>query len=344
MTRRGGPGAALLLYLAIPAALGSAPGDSPAPWPSPPTEGPEAEWNDLPPSDVPLPPKPPVPWSAPGHRMATRWALEILPQGMPDFFLANRQLLENLGPEPDRWRNGELRAMDEAWKYDHYIDLENVPPGALQAPDRFEFLALLHEAGIQRPQQTVGFLPYRILELYQRLATGFAHWRLASSSEERAWAQARVLNDAGILGHYVADGSQPHHTTIHFNGWADGAPNPQGYTTDREFHSRFESGFVRAHLTYPDLEPFMRRVPGKLDDVRSAIWAYVQTTNGTVEELYRLEKEHGFDPGAPPHPEALAFTAQRLAEGAGMLASVWWTAWMESAGVAEQLRREGWAQ
>jgi hypothetical protein len=214
----------------------------------------------------------------------------------------------------------------------------------LEAPDRFEFLALLYEAGIQRPQQTVGFLPYRILELYQRLTTGFARWRLASSPEERARIRIRILNDAGILSHYVADGSQPHHTTIHFNGWAEGAPNPQGFTTDRDFHSRFESGFLRAHLTYPLLAPFMDPAPRRLGNVRDAVWDYLRTTNGTVEELYRLEKEHGFDPEAPPHPEAVAFMAERLAAGAGMLASIWWKAWSESASLAEDLRREGWGQ
>jgi hypothetical protein len=51
--------------------------------------------------------------------MATRAALEIMPAEMPTFFLENQALLEDLSPEPDRWRSGDLRAMDEAWKYDH---------------------------------------------------------------------------------------------------------------------------------------------------------------------------------------------------------------------------------
>ena len=181
----------------------------------------------------------PFRWGSDGHRMATQAAHGILPESMPTFFREAEAQLEYLSPEPDRWRTGDFTEMDEAWKYDHYIDVENVPRGALNASDRFEFITALFEAGIERPQQNVGFLPFRILEMQQRLTSGFARWRLSSAGSERDWIEARILNDAGIISHYVVDAAQPHHTTIHFNGWADGAPNPMGFTTDVDFHSRF---------------------------------------------------------------------------------------------------------
>jgi len=286
----------------------------------------------------------PARWGADGHRMATRAAHGILPAAMPVFFREAEAQLEYLSPEPDRWRNGDLREMDEAWKYDHYIDLENVPPGALQASDRFEFIAALFEAEIERPQQTVGFLPFRILEMYQRLAIGFAHWRLTPAGSDRNWIQARILNDAGIISHYAVDAAQPHHTTIHFNGWAEGSPNPMGFTTDREFHSRFESRFVRAHLTFDDLPPRMPPSPRELRDVRSAIWAHVRSSNATVDHLYELEKEHGFEADAPPHPDTREFALERLTAGAEMLAALWWTAWLESEAIADGLRTQGWGR
>ena len=37
-----------------------------------------------------------------------------------------------------------MSEMDQAFSYDHYIDFENVPDGALDAPDRYEFLAALY--------------------------------------------------------------------------------------------------------------------------------------------------------------------------------------------------------
>lgn len=277
-------------------------------------------------------------WGGDGHRIASRAALGILPEEMPAFFLEAGPRLEYLSPEPDRWYDRDMAGMDGAWRYDHYIDLERVPPGAMDATDRFEFLIALWESGIERPHEDVGFLPFRILEMYQRLATGFAHWRLSGSGAERGWIEGRILNDAGLISHYVVDTAQPHHTTIHFNGWAEGAPNPNEYTMDREFHSRFESAFVRSHIGFEDLPPRMPRRPRTLGDVRSAIWGFLQSSNDTVERMYSLEQEHGFDPDTPPHPEAREFVLERLTEGARMLASIWWTAWMDSQAMADSLR------
>jgi hypothetical protein len=49
------------------------------------------------------------------------------------------------------------------------------------------------------------------------------------------------------LGHYVADGSQPLHTTIQYNGWV--GSNPNGYTTEHGIHSQFESTYVAVNIT-----------------------------------------------------------------------------------------------
>ena len=280
----------------------------------------------------------PIPWGAYGHAMTTRGAHQHLPSTMPAFFRRAGAQLEYLGPEPDRWRSRDLNEMDDAWEFDHYTDLENVPPGALDARDRFEFIEALFAAGIERPQQTVGFLPWRMLEVYQRLLTGFAAWRNMPAGQEKAFVEARILNDAGILGHYAADASQPHHTTIHFNGWAEGAPNPGGFTMDRGFHSRFESAFVEAHITFEDVEPRLPRAPRVLENPRAAIWEHVKASNDQIERMYGLEKTHGFNPGGVPHPEAKEFVAQRLASGAEMLLSLWWTAWVESEELAAQRR------
>jgi hypothetical protein len=256
---------------------------------------------------------------------------------MPRFFRRARNQLVYLGPEPDRWRSGELGEMDDAWKFDHYIDLENVPPGALDEPDRFEFFETLVRAGIDRPQQFVGFLPFRIVEVYQRLQTEFALWRNAESRRERRYVEARVLNDAGILGHYVADAAQPHHTTIHFNGWAENAPNPRGFSTDRDLHARFESAFVEAHIVFGDVEDRMASEPLELGEVRQAVLDHIRASNAEVERLYELEQAVGFDPEVG-HPDTRNFVIERLTAGAEMLRALWWRAWLESDGLAARMR------
>ena len=74
-----------------------------------------------------VPPNPP--WGFVGHEMAARAAAAALPSEMPAFFRDAGAQLVHLNPEPDRWRVWEQREMDQAFAYDHYIDLENVPAG-----------------------------------------------------------------------------------------------------------------------------------------------------------------------------------------------------------------------
>ncbi len=274
----------------------------------------------------------PPPWGRAGHEMAARAAVATLPSDVPAFFRDAGDQLVYLDPEPDRWRNRSLVEMDQAWTYDHYIDLENIPDGALRAPDRFVFLKALYDAGLEKPERDGGFLPYRIVELYQRVVTEWRMWRSEADPQRRGWLEDRIINDAGILGHYVTDASQPHHTTIHFNGWADGAPNPGGYTRDRTFHSRFETAFIEAHVTQADVSGRVTEAPRSVaGSARSAVLDHLSSSHARVEDLYRLDRDVGFDPDGPTRSETRDFAAERLAAGARMLAVLWWSAWQESA-------------
>ncbi|MDE2654256.1 MAG: hypothetical protein OXI71_10650 [Gemmatimonadota bacterium] len=283
------------------------------------------------------------PWGQAGHEMAARAAVTRLPAEMPAFFREAGDRLVYLNPEPDRWRVGRLREMDQAFQYDHYIDLENVPEGALEARDRFDFLRQLYAAGLERPERDAGFLPFRITELYQRIVTEWRLWRSEDDPGRRAWIAERIVNDAGILGHYVTDGSQPHHTTIHFNGWDRDTPNPEGYTTDNGFHARFETAFVTTRVSDADVARHLGAAPLRsvAGSARAAVIDHILTAHAEVETLYRIDRDVGFDPWEPADPEALEFAAERLAAGAEMLAVLWWSAWVESATPLAPDRRGG---
>jgi hypothetical protein len=277
-----------------------------------------------------------LPWGAEGHEMAARAAVSVLPAEVPAFFRSAGEQLVYLNPEPDRWRERSLAEMDQGWYFDHFIDLENVPDAALLEPDRFSYLGALYEAGLEEPHRAAGFLPYRVLEMYQRLVTEWRLWRAERDPQRRTWIEQRIVNDAGILGHYVTDASQPHHTTIHFNGWDADTPNPEGFTEDRAFHSRFESTFVSAWVSQADISG---RVPGPpqslVGSVRPTIMEYIRASNAQVPVLYRLDRDFGFAASRAPAPAAHDFASERLAVGARMLADLWWSAWLESAsGVA----------
>jgi len=289
----------------------------------------------------------PPPWGETGHVLAARAATDGIPEEMPAFFRQADAQLTYLNPEPDRWRVRELPEMDQAFSYDHYVDLENVPAAARRALNRYDYLSVLfRETELERPERDAGLLPFHILELYQRLVTEWTLWHGTDSPRERGYIEARIINDAGTLGHYVTDAAQPHHTTIHFNGWnASGSmtePNPQGFTDARDFHGRFESAFVSAHVSGARVTQASRRPVrnlGGTEEVRQAVWAHIMRSHDRVEELYRLERDHGFNPETAAAPETVAFAVERLADGAAMLRDLWWTAYLDGRGRAEALAR-----
>lgn len=274
----------------------------------------------------------PLPWGFTGHEMGARAAVQGLPGEVPTFFRAAGEQLAYLNGEPDRWRDRGVPAMDQAFAYDHYLWLENVPRGALDAPDRFAFIQALYAAGLEHGQRDVGLLPYRMLELYQRLVAEWRLWRVETDPSRRGWIEARIVNDAGILGHYVMDASNPHHASKHHNRWHPDDPNPEGYTTDPAFHSGFERDFVEARVTQADVSSRIAGPPASVAGrAREAIMEEIQGSHALVETLFRLHRDVGFDPSAPLDPRTRDFAADRLAAGAETLRSLWWSAWLESA-------------
>ncbi len=271
------------------------------------------------------------PWGIRGHEMGARVAAEGLPEDVPIFFRQAGEQLAYLDAEPDRWRDSGAPAMDRAFSPDHYLWMENVPEGALGAADRFTFMDRLRAAAAPHDVRDVGLLPYRVLELYQRLVAEWRLWRAESDPDRRPWIEARIVNDAGVLGHYVMDAANPHHASRHHNRWHPDAPNPEGFTTDPGFHAAFERDFVDGHVHPDDVRG---RVVGPPRSVAGAAWGTIlgelQDSHDHVEELFRLQRDVGFDAGGPTRPETRDFAAERIAVGARALRDLWWSAWLES--------------
>jgi hypothetical protein len=96
------------------------------------------------------------------------------------------------------------------------------------------------------------------MELFQRIRVGFRELRSTRDESATAFLEARILDDAGILGHYIADASQPLHVTVNHNGW-ELPENPRNFTRDNTLHARFEHEFVRGHIRDTDVASLMRR-------------------------------------------------------------------------------------
>jgi hypothetical protein len=149
---------------------------------------------------------------------------------------------------------------------------------------------------------------------------------MKASHQPTAAVEQAIIFYAGSMGHYVADGSQPLHTTIQYNGWM--GPNPNGYTTQHEIHAQFETAYVAANIAAKDFAGFVH-APERVEDPFASYVAYLKQSNSLVERVYALEKAGGFrEKGSP---EAFEFTAHRLAAGSQMLLNLWYAAWLESA-------------
>ena len=113
---------------------------------------------------------------------------------------------------------------------------------------------------------------------------------------------------AGWLGHYVADGSNPLHTTIQYNGWT--GANPNGYTTSDKIHWQFEGLFVKENLAKLDFAPMVKTPTSPLADEWKDYLAYLRQSNGLVEKLYQIEKTGAFTATVSDDPES--FDSEKL--------------------------------
>ena len=284
-------------------------------------------------------------WGASGHRMAGIAAMEALPPDLPAF-LRTRAAAADVGEfsrELDRSK-GSGRAHGVSLDSGHFVDVYDDgtvmggPRLDAMPADREAYETALRAAGSN--SWKAGWLYYSILETQQQLTRDFAMWRVLDhavrterNAERRAWfradlkrREAGILQTTGRLSHYVADGSQPLHVTIHFNGWGDW-PNPEGFTKAR-IHGPFEGELVAAGVR---LEDVRRSLPGPSNatgPLEARVADYLAVAWREVPTLYRLEKAGDLAPGKP---RGTAFVRDRLAAGAGALRDFVDLAWKTSA-------------
>jgi len=283
-----------------------------------------------------LPSAPAFAWGNEGHVAINRVAAQKIPATMPQFLRRAVIEIAYLGPEPDRWRSPSEFALKNAQEPDHFIDLERVSWLDPLPAGRYEFYRKLYEkraatsAGDHPDDylpEHVGLQPYITMEVYGRLKAAFREYRQRVAAHQPTQAvQQAIIFYAGWLGHYVADGSQPLHTTIQYNGWV--GPNPHGYTTQRGIHAQFETAYVAANITAKDFAGLVKN-PERLEDPFARYIGYLRQSNDLVDNVYELEKAGGLT--GKGTPAAFDFTTRRLAAGSQMLLNLWYTAWLESA-------------
>jgi hypothetical protein len=283
-------------------------------------------------------------WDAEGHRVITCLAMDAVSLS-PVPWLATPAIRERIlyqANEPDRrraWPSPVLRHVNAP---DHYLNVDGLRHFGLRLATlprfRRDYLRHLVLADLpghlaadpeanRDPAETLsrpGFLAHAMAEAYARLQASLHQARILDSrphgpnnQHQLEQARANVVYELGNLSHLVGDGAQPLHTTRHFNGWW--GPNPEGYTTDRNFHDTVDSRpGDHAALTCSALAVGLERLPhADREDPWTDILAYLEQTFALVEPLYRLEQAGDLGGG-----KWTRFTAARLRTGAGMLAGL----------------------
>ena len=280
-------------------------------------------------------------WGADGHKMINRLAAANLPKDVPAFLRNGNALdtMEYLGPEPDRWRNRAEPELGDAQAPEHFLDMEYADLIGTLPKKRYDYIRALAQAQAAHPElqltpEKVGLQPYVTQEVWQRLKVGMREYRkLLAAGEDTKPAETAILYYAAWLGHYVADGAQPLHVSIQYNGWT--GPNPNGYTTEHKIHSLFESIYVTANIKSSDVAPLVAAAqPKVLTDEWTDYMAYLRHSSTLVEKTYQLEKAGGYTGAGTP--EGKAFVEERLAAGAIQLRDMIYTAWLRSADPVEE--------
>src|SRR5208337_547116 len=146
--------------------------------------------------------------------------------------------------------------------------------------------------------EKIGFQPYITIEVFDRLKVAFREYRHArAEGRSTADAEANAIFYAGWLGHYVGDGSNPMHTSIQYNGWV--GPNPRGYSTTHDVHSKMETAFVNANpevTRIADLVNAPRHLAHPFDDYVD----YLRESQSRIEPAYEFEKVCGFEGKGTP--------------------------------------------
>lgn len=291
-------------------------------------------------------------WDEKGHVIVTELAIEGLPADFPTWVRdpESRARLCYLCAEPDRWRGQKSVVLDHINGPDHYLDIEDLAGFGLKLDGlprfRNEFIERLATERAQNPGRFVridpkldkdhtkeipGLLPYAIEELQWKIASSWSTLRTFEAyadvvtEAEMAGARNDVLQNMGLISHFLGDAAQPLHLTKHHHGWV--GPNAKGYTTDKAFHSYIDGGVIDLHgINSGELKSRIRpATPFDPVDDWKQIAGILAVSFERVEPLYALEKS-----GALRRTEGKAFIENCLLDGGANLAGIWVAAYRGS--------------
>ena len=248
-------------------------------------------------------------WGKEGHKIISTKAMDFLPTEMKAF-IAWKDYMGEHSSDADFRRYSDKREAPR-----HFIDIDFYKEFLEGRMIRNED-SLITIYGKETVTK-IGILPWATLQTYRNLIDAFKEKN-----------RDKVLIFAADLGHYVADGHQPMHTVLNYNGQLSG---------QKGVHSRYESKMINRHEN--ELENcFVERKVSEVSDPEDFIFYYIAGSNSVADVLFAADKLATKETGNTDSDEYYKLmwfrtkyiTEVQFQKAAEDLASLIYSAWTEA--------------
>jgi len=248
-------------------------------------------------------------WGDKGHRLITEKSFAFLPADMQKFINLRDSVVYHC-TDPDKRKD---RDRTEGPK--HYIDLDYYPH-FLEGRTILTLDSITAVYGDSLAHE-LGYLPWATYNTYLKLIDAF-----------KSGNRDSITFYASDLAHYVADGFQPMHACLNYDGQL---------TNQKGLHSRYEIKMVDRHLDELKNEnikaqsSLLTNIPGRIFDYITGSSIY----SSIIVEADRFSTASGFYYNEDKFFDLLWFrtkyvTIQQMNSSALELASLFFTAWVNA--------------
>ena len=213
------------------------------------------------------------PWGKTGHKLINKEAVSILPPEMIAFKSWEDYLITHAVDADDR------RKFDKSESPKHYIDIDYYKEfnNDRMIYDKQQLEAIYGDSTVK----AIGLLPWATVNTFNNLVEAF---------KEKNRDKALIYT--ADLAHYIADGHQPFHTVMNYNGQL---------TNQKGIHGRYEINMIEKY--YAQIITMLK--PDKvtyISDPLNYIFNYISSSNSVCDVIldaddfaYNAVKNHDSD-------------------------------------------------
>lgn len=250
-------------------------------------------------------------WGNKAHRLVNIRAIEMLPEEM-NLMKEWKDYIGEHASDPDIRRDNGTDTTE--WPK-HFIDIDFYSEfvAGKMIYDKDELISLYSAETVTK----MGLLPWAALEAYNKLVQSFKEKN-----------RDKVLIFAADLGHYVADGHQPFHTMLNYDGQL---------TDQKGIHGRYESEMVNRYIDQISNSLPTREVKYVAKPLEY-IFDFLTASNFYSPVIFTADKTsfaQAGSHGSEDYYKLLWFrtkhlTINQLSNASGVLASLIYSAWVDA--------------